>query len=60
MKTLNIPSLSIFGKYGFLGVSNLTFGIIQGIKHIENGFKIIDVLDRDIYGRESLIRIESC
>ena len=59
-KTLNIPSFSIFAEYGFLGVSNLTFGIIQGIKHIENGFKIIDVLDRDIYGRESLIRLESC
>ena len=60
LKTLNIPTFSIFFFYGFLGVSNLIFGVIQAIKHIENGFQIIDVLDRDIYGRESLVRIESC
>jgi hypothetical protein len=60
LKTLNIPTISIFEKYGFLGVSNLIFGIIEGIKHIKNGVKSIDVIDRDVYGRESLITIELC
>ena len=60
LKTLNIQTISIFEKYGFLGVSNLIFGIIEGIKHIKNGVKSIDVIDRDVYGRESLITIELC
>lgn len=60
LKALNIPTISIFKKYGFLGVSNLIFGIIEGIKNIKNGVKSIDVIDRDVYGRESLIRLELC
>jgi hypothetical protein len=60
LKALNIPAISIFEKYGYLGVSNLIFGIIEGIKHIKNGIKSIDIIDRDVYGRESLIRIELC
>ena len=60
LKALNIPTISIFKKYGYLGVSNLIFGIIEGIKNIKNGVKSIDVIDRDVYGRESLIRLELC
>ena len=60
LKALNIPTISIFEKYGYLGVSNLIFGIIEGLKHIKNGIKSIDVIDRDVYGRESLITIELC
>ena len=60
LKALKIPTISIFEKYGYLGVSNLIFGIIEGIKHIKNGMKSIDIIDRDVYGRESLITIELC
>ena len=60
LKALKIPTISIFEKYGYLGVSNIIFGIIEGIKHIKNGIKSIDIIDRDVYGRESLIRIELC
>ena len=36
LKALNIPTISIFKKYGYLGVSNFIFGIIEGTKHIKN------------------------
>ena len=32
--------MSIFEKYGYL--SNLIFGIIEGLKHIKNSIKSID------------------
>ena len=58
-KSYKYSTISIFSKYGYLGVSNLIFGIIR-LKHIKNGIKSIDVIDRDVYGRESLITIELC
>ena len=40
---------------------NPIFGIIEGLKHIKKcSIKSIDVIDRDVYGRESLITIELC
>lgn len=51
---------SLFKEYGNLGSSNIILSLIKGIEFLNDGHKIIDVLDRDVYGRESLIRIEKC
>ena len=51
---------SLYTKYGNLGASSIPLGIIEGIKHIQGGSDVIDIIDRDLYGRESLIRIERC
>lgn len=51
---------SLFKEYGNLGPSNIILSLIKGIDFLKEGCQKIDVLDRDIYGRESLIRIEKC
>lgn len=51
---------SDFESYGNMGPVNVFSSIQTGIQHIRNGARIVDVLDRDVYGRESLIRLESC
>lgn len=57
---LNPKVFSWFKTYGNMGPSNVLFGIIKAIDFIAEGSQIIDVLDRDIFGRESLIRVERC
>tara|TARA_B100000768_G_scaffold127486_1_gene118104 strand:+ start:15184 stop:16200 length:1017 start_codon:yes stop_codon:yes gene_type:complete len=51
---------SLYPKYGSLGASSIPLGIIQGIKYVQEGSNVVDIVDRDLYGRESLIRIERC
>tara|TARA_B110000483_G_scaffold385_1_gene432 strand:+ start:2122 stop:3138 length:1017 start_codon:yes stop_codon:yes gene_type:complete len=51
---------SLYTKYGSLGASSIPLGIIQGIKYIQGGSDVVDIIDRDLYGRESLVRIEKC
>jgi hypothetical protein len=36
------------------------FGIIKALEFIKKGSNIIDVIDRDVFGRESIIRVEKC
>ena len=59
-KEFNNNIHSHFNEMGNMGPSNVFFGIIKAIKLIEGNCKIVDVLDRDIFGRESVIRIEKC
>ena len=53
-------TFSFFNEYGNLGAANIVLGIIKGIKQLSYQTKIIDIIDRDVYGRESLVRIEKC
>lgn len=57
---LNPNTFSSFKEYGNMGPSNIFFGIIKAVKLIEEGCQIVDVLDRDVFGRESVIRVEKC
>lgn len=59
-KKLNKNTFSYFAKHGNMGPTNIIAGIIKAAQKIEDGAEIIDVLDRDIYGRETMIRIEKC
>ncbi|MGB0390473.1 MAG: hypothetical protein ACPGD5_02815 [Salibacteraceae bacterium] len=59
-QNLNSSSFSWFDSYGNMGPSNVVFGIIKAVNFIEEGAQVVDVLDRDVFGRESLIRIEKC
>jgi hypothetical protein len=43
-----------------MGPSNIFFGIIKAIEFIQEGSAIIDIVDRDVFGRESIIRVEKC
>lgn len=49
---------SLYEKYGNMGASNIILSLIKGIEFLKGKYQTIDILDRDIYGRESLIRIE--
>jgi len=51
---------SLYKEYGNMGVSNIILSLIKGIEFLKGKYQKIDILDRDIYGRESLIRIEKC
>ena len=51
---------SLYEEYGNMGVSNIVLSLIKGIEFLKKKYQKIDILDRDIYGRESLIRIEKC
>lgn len=51
-------TFSNFNEFGNLGPVNSLVSIIDGIELIQNGYTKIDILDRDIYGNETLIRIE--
>ncbi len=53
-------SFSYYPEYGNLGASNIILSVIKAIQLINKDHQIIDVLDRDVFGRESLIRIERC
>lgn len=51
---------SFFPEYGNLGSSNVIIGIAKAAEFIQGGIEKVDIVDRDIYGRESLIRVERC
>ena len=53
-------SRSLFDDYGNMGSSNLVMGIIQGIQLLNEGMPFVDIIDRDLYGRESHVRIAKC
>ena len=59
-KKYNSKVYSHFSSYGNLGPSNVFFGIIKALEFIQKGSNIIDVIDRDVFGRESIIRVEKC
>jgi hypothetical protein len=58
LKELHPNVISYFDQYGNLGSSSLFIGIALGIESFDENIRVIDIVDRDIYGRESLIRIE--
>lgn len=60
IESIHSNSYSLFLEYGNLGPANILLGIIHGIQTFETGNKVIDIVDRDIYGRESHVRIEAC
>jgi len=53
-------TFSFFDDYGNMGPANIILGLIKGIKSLSDDIKTVDVIDRDVYGRESLIRVERC
>ena len=53
-------SHSLFDAYGNMGSSNLIMGMIYGIQKLNEGMPHVDIVDRDLYGRESHIRIAKC
>jgi len=57
---LNRNTYSLFSEFGNMGAANIAMGIAKGIELFSSEIAIIDLLDRDVYGRESLIRIEKC
>jgi len=59
-KDLNTNVYSFFNSHGNMGPSNVFFGIIKAVNIIEKGNQVVDVLDRDVFGRESVIRVEKC
>jgi hypothetical protein len=57
---LNDTIFSYYDECGNLGAANISLGISKGINSFSKTIKTVDIIDRDIYGRESLIRIEQC
>ncbi|MEX1002409.1 MAG: hypothetical protein WDZ35_09875 [Crocinitomicaceae bacterium] len=58
-KKLNKPTASFFTANGNMGSANVLASLQKGIDMLAEGRSCIDLLDRDIYGRESAIRIEA-
>ena len=58
--SLNDNTVSLFPDYGNMGASNILMGILHGTAKFSSNLRIIDVVDRDLYGRESLVRIKKC
>lgn len=58
----NYPNklISLFREYGNTGPSNNLIGIIKATGLIKDGLSAVDIIDRDLFGRETLIRVESC
>jgi hypothetical protein len=57
---LNMKVDSLFNHFGNMGPSNLYAGIIHAIKLFSDQYQVFDIVDRDVYGRESLVRVERC
>ncbi len=55
-----IPTYSHFPLFGNSGPANLILGIIYGLEKLSASVSVIDILDRDVYGRETAVRIERC
>ena len=53
-------SKSLFESYGNLGAASSLLGIIEGIQMFDASIATVNVVDRDIYGRESIIKIKKC
>jgi hypothetical protein len=51
-------SISLFDEFGNMGTANSIASIIKGIELFDESYSKIDIVDRDIYGSESWIRIE--
>lgn len=49
---------SLFDEFGNMGAANVINSVIRGIQLLEKGYNKIDIVDRDIYGSESFVRIE--
>lgn len=60
IESIGMNAVSLFDKYGNLGSANITLSVITGIESFNETVRTIDILDRDVYGRESIIRIEAC
>ena len=52
--------ISLFEEYGNMGSANLMIGLATGVELMNGSIQSVDLLDRDIYGRESLIRLKKC
>jgi len=59
-QTINQNAESLFNKYGNMGSSNLFVSIIYAIEKLSDQVRVIDIVDRDIYNRESFVRVEVC
>jgi hypothetical protein len=53
-------AISLFEEYGNMGSANLMIGLAKGVELMNGSIQQVDLLDRDIYGRESLIRLKKC
>ena len=53
-------SYSLFESYGNLGAASSLLGIIEGVEKLKTATATVHVVDRDIYGRESIIKIKKC
>lgn len=56
---LNSNTYGLFEEYGNMGSANLIVGINKGIELIKEGLSSVQIVDRDIFGRESGVIIES-
>ena len=52
--------ISMFEEYGNMGSANLMIGLAKGVALFNGEIQRVDLLDRDVYGRESLIRLKKC
>lgn len=59
-KTMSEKTFSYFPECGNMGPANLFLGIIKAIEFINQDAHVVYIVDRDVYGRESLIRLEKC
>lgn len=50
-------AISTFQSYGNLGPTNIFLGISEGLKQMKQTKKAFIVIDKDVYGKESMIRI---
>jgi hypothetical protein len=50
----------MFEEYGNMGSANLMIGLAKGVALFNGEIQRVDLLDRDVYGRESLIRLKKC
>lgn len=57
-KANDIEANSLFKMFGNIGPVNIYLGLHEGMERLNENKRIIDVVDKDVYGKESLIRIE--
>lgn len=59
LKDFHPNSLGSFEQVGNLGPVNILHGINKGVELLKQGAQVVDIIDRDIYNRESWVRIEA-
>ena len=59
-QSFGVESHSLFESYGNLGAASSLLGIIEGVEKFKTATATVHVVDRDIYGRESIIKIKKC